>query len=394
MKTSPISHALTLVLITLSAGAPAATLVVAPDGSGDHPTIQAAVAAAQDGDEVVLLAGTFAGPGNRDIVIQERSLTIRSAAGDPTQTIIDCGGDASEPHRFLHIAGASGTVTVDGLTITGGHAGGRIPGGGGLLITNGASPVIARCIFVDNHAAMSWDNAGGAAYVDGNCDASFTACEFRANSGYFGGAVALNHYSDATFTDCRFEDNEAGRGGAIWGNSTTKVGCVLVGNSAEQGGAIWGNGYNPEVSISCTYALNSTLEGGAIHAQTGYGAAVVLDRTIVAYSSQGTGVHAAAGVPLEVVCTDIFGNMGGDWVGTLAPFANVDGNIAIDPCFCDLDSGELTVCADSFCLPAYNPGGCSEVVGALGVGCPECGCGGQVSTEGRSWSEVRGLFLR
>lgn len=391
MKSSPM---ILLALMLLVGVAHAATYTVAPDGSGDFPTIQDAIyAIAWDGDTIELMPGTYTGPGNRDVENLGKSLTIRSQGGDPASVTIDCQGSAGEPHRFLHVQGHNFEFLIEGLTITGGHTGSsRIPGGGALLIVSGSTAHIERCVFEDNHTAMSWDNAGGAVYIDNGCNPTFTDCEFRQNSGFFGGAVAVNHSSNATFTGCSFIENTGGRGGAIWGNCTTKISCLLVANTAEQGGAIWGNGYNPDVSISCTYALNAAPTGGAIYAQTGYGSPVQLTSTIVAYSSQGVGVWAETGVPLQITCTDIFGNMDGDWVGTLADLVDTDGNFAMDPCFCDLDGHDLQVCADSVCLPEFSPGGCAEQVGALGAGCPACGCGGIIAVESRSWSSVKGIF--
>jgi hypothetical protein len=40
---------------------------VAPDGSGDAPTIQAAIDSSAPQDVVELADGTFIGPGNRDL---------------------------------------------------------------------------------------------------------------------------------------------------------------------------------------------------------------------------------------------------------------------------------------------------------------------------------------
>ena len=41
------------------------TLSVCWDGSGEYPTVQEAIDATNDGDEIVLCDGTYTGPGNK-----------------------------------------------------------------------------------------------------------------------------------------------------------------------------------------------------------------------------------------------------------------------------------------------------------------------------------------
>ncbi len=55
-----------VVLILASSSAIATTYTISPDGTGDFPTVQAAVNAAADGDIIELTDGTFTGDGNRD----------------------------------------------------------------------------------------------------------------------------------------------------------------------------------------------------------------------------------------------------------------------------------------------------------------------------------------
>jgi len=43
------------------------TINVRPDGSGDYPTIQAAIDDCNDGDIIACANGVYTGPGNRDI---------------------------------------------------------------------------------------------------------------------------------------------------------------------------------------------------------------------------------------------------------------------------------------------------------------------------------------
>ena len=66
--------------------AQAATLTV----PAQYTTIRAAINAAQNGDTVLVAAGTYSGPGNRDIDFSGKSLVVTSQAG-PSSTIIVSG---------------------------------------------------------------------------------------------------------------------------------------------------------------------------------------------------------------------------------------------------------------------------------------------------------------
>ncbi len=66
----------------------ARTWLIAPDGSGECPSIQAGVDSAAVGDTLLLTAGTFTGPGNRLIGFNGKDFVLTSQAG-PASTIID-----------------------------------------------------------------------------------------------------------------------------------------------------------------------------------------------------------------------------------------------------------------------------------------------------------------
>jgi len=67
---------------------------------------------------------------------------------------------------------------------------------------------------------------------------------------------------------------------------------------------------------------------------------------------------------LQVDCTDIYGNLSGDWVGiSLWPFRDINGNISEDPDFCDAPNGNFHVSDGSPCVAPCG------LMGTFGVGC-------------------------
>jgi hypothetical protein len=79
------------------AWAVATDYVVKPDGSGDYPTIQGAILAAEEGDTIWLADGTFMGEGNRNIDFLGKAITVRSQSGYPEDCIIDPEGTYGQP---------------------------------------------------------------------------------------------------------------------------------------------------------------------------------------------------------------------------------------------------------------------------------------------------------
>jgi hypothetical protein len=100
---------------------------VLPDGSGDFPTIQQALTAADSSDVILLADGTFAGEENHNLDFLGKPLTLRSASGNPAACTIECTagpGDPDIPHRAFefHNLEDSSAVVRD-ITIYNGSAG-------------------------------------------------------------------------------------------------------------------------------------------------------------------------------------------------------------------------------------------------------------------------------
>jgi len=210
------------------------THVLRPDGTGDYPTLQAAVDAATPGDLILLADGIYAGPGNRDVDLRGKALAIRSQSGNPQACTIDCGGSAANHHRaFVSHAGEPASTRLEGLRIIGGQA----AVGGAIWCDDAASPEITRCTFSGNTAL----NSGGAIACTGGAAPLLMGCQFRGNLAHnSGGGLWCSHSGGISLAGCAFELNHGIlRGGgfvAEWGSTVRLEDCTLNANKALNGG--------------------------------------------------------------------------------------------------------------------------------------------------------------
>lgn len=198
-----------LLLAAISGAAQGSTHLVAPDGSGDFPTIQAAVDGANDGDVIELADGVFTGAGNRDISYSGKAITIRSASGNAEACFIDCQGTPEEPHcGFIFASGEGPGSILEAISVRNGDGGELGPGA--VLCEEGSSPEILRCVFSSNRAVS------GGAISSRRASPSIRECSFRGNTAENGGAIILCWGSTPSLTECDFSENEAVYGGAIY----------------------------------------------------------------------------------------------------------------------------------------------------------------------------------
>jgi hypothetical protein len=279
------------------------------------------------------------------------------------------------------------TATVQGCKFTSNTS---TQGGAAYGLDNQqpASPMLfSDCEFYRNHAGE-----GGAVHIDTpvfgciNPLIDFLGCTFRENTAadggalrlrsvarisscYFdtnvctvgmwgGGAASITHCSP-TITFCTFNNNQADRthGGALslWGSSATIAGCTFVGNGSVAPGA-----------------------GGSV--RVAYGT-ITLSESVIAFGSSGEPIHCYTDGAATLACCDLFGNVGGDWMGCISGQETLNGNLSVDPLFCNVLSGNFGVAGDSPLLPGNNS--CGVLIGAQGQGC------GPVALAPETWARIK-----
>ncbi len=242
-----------------------------------YPTIQAAIDAAAEGDEVVLAVGTYAGAGNRDLDLRGKAVLVRSSdPSDPAVaagTVIDCQGSALGPHRGVLLnCNAAGTAAgLDGLTITGAYD----PQGavvceayslaqvrrcvilantGSGIYCRQAARVIARdCRIEDNVTAGD----GGGICLFRECSPLIERCVIRGNHARNGGGIyCYQGWPDVR--DSQVSGNYAQAGGGLWWQDSglSLANCTVAGNSAQAGGGAYG--------LSVNYADRSAVSNSIL----------------------------------------------------------------------------------------------------------------------------------
>ncbi|MHC4166589.1 MAG: C10 family peptidase [Planctomycetota bacterium] len=339
----------------------------AEDGSAEHPfdTIQEAIDAAVSGDTVVILSGTYAGAGNRDLDFRGKAITVRSEdPNDPGLVIIDCDGTADDPHRGFNFHSYETPRSIlDGLTITDGyHA-----QGGGINFSDCAGPTVTNCTFRDNRASL-----GGGVYAESG--PTLTNCTFSNNSADGGGGLYNN--GDATdcnpvLSDCTFVGNAATNNGGGMYNLGPRAkpvltNCQFIGNSVSEGGggAVRSNVSASPTFVNCLFAGNSAATfGGAI--RNSNGGTTELTNCTFGNNSAPNGTACAATPddadrqsPCVLAVVNCIARDGGDEIynddGSVidVTFSNIqqagarvtvpgEGNINADPYFADPDGGDF-----------------------------------------------------
>lgn len=207
-------------------------------------TVQHAIDVSADDTDIILLAGTYSGPGNRDIDFKGKAVTVRGQRPMDMSvvqaTIIDAGGSG---HRgFYFHSGEDGNSVLEGLTIQYGYVDSQA--GGGILCAGSSSPTIRWNVIKNNEAGQG----AGIAVLSGS-GPTITNNVMTANIADNGGGIMLASGTDAIIrNNVIFGNSCSGSGGGIYCAADTIISCCIVfGNSGSAGQQIYCPADNAEV---------------------------------------------------------------------------------------------------------------------------------------------------
>jgi hypothetical protein len=236
------------------------------DGSGDAPTIQAAVdSAAASGDSILV------GPGQyfQAVVINNKSLVMRSLEGrDQTWiirnpaalTLSGTGTKKIVDVTFSGTAGANGLGTFDSCAFSFCVTGAVVPAGQvgsftSCLFGPGGTGVSGRGTFIE--CEFSGNEIGASV-----TNSTFTNCEFSGNHDW-----GVSTFGSCTFTDCDIVDNDTGgllANGDAPQVTTRLTNCTVSGNGTSAIFGTGGTGGPPPVeavNVECRSTLVSDNGG-------------------------------------------------------------------------------------------------------------------------------------
>jgi parallel beta-helix repeat protein len=432
-----------VLIVSATSPAGARTWYVTADGTGDAPTIQAAIDSASDGDLIRVAPGTYddtthvqVGDSLEVVNVHLYKNVKLLAEGDPSNTTIGW----SESDIAVYVSGVDSTAEIRGFRIEttfypyacldAAAAPAEPDFQFGIKCTD-ASLVIKDCDIVNHGVCVNLERSpariegsvihlgsagircydGSDALIQSNvlyqcgggilCDASIP--EILDNSmdnictAIYCTTDGSAHVARNLITGMRTRAISVGEAAPLieeneFRNNTRGVYVqTSSGGPTVRSNVFRGSGY---YGIWIVAATNTIIENNTIdYVPDGYaiiceGASPTIRNNIVtrAYG----GVSCLTGSSPGLGCNDIFNVVDRLYTGDCSNQTGINGNISIDPQFCGVpDSGNYLLQADSPCAPGNHPDGydCGQI-GARGVGC------GNTPVSKATWGSFKALFKK
>lgn len=288
-----------------------------------------------------------------------KNVTVSSVAGAISTTIDGSGyGDAV----VTFDGGETSDAVLEGFTLTGGA--GRLEtttsssscGSGATCVTyyqaycgggiaaDGASPTLRDLIvYANTLPAAGTTTSGSDTYVvtsfgGGACftasNATLTDLDVRENSADDGGGLYVDPSSSISGSRVRVTANTAtyGAGLHVDGGASSLTNLLSSWNVAStSGGGALVDGSGSLTLTNATFAYDeATTSGGGVLVDT---ATFGMRNGIVAGARAGGGLYGVGTVTAVLRYSDVQGNTGGNFVGTVSTATGTSGNISSDPRF-------------------------------------------------------------
>jgi hypothetical protein len=260
-----LGAAVLLAALVSAGGAEAETLAVANTNDSGTGSLRDAIGHANDGDTIVFASGVAG-----TITLTSGELVVKNSVDieGPGAGVLAVSGNGTS--RVFHLAEGI-TVTIAGLTITHGRAGGKAGGGG--ILNVGSTLILANDVFSCNearHGGQSMFTVGGGVAAWRATlvvtDSAFVGNRAVSDDGGYGanGGGIFVSASIASVTRCTLTGNQAvgGAGGVANNDALTDVGIAL-------GGGVVSKGTSTLTVEDSTFTGNQALGGSGGDGGTG-----------------------------------------------------------------------------------------------------------------------------
>jgi hypothetical protein len=262
----------------------------------------------------------------------------------PADTIID----ARQQSRIFDIAPTGGDVTLDGLTLTGGHTTAQGDGGGAIRFQSTGTLTVRNCTISGNSTQGDFSaGAGvyaiepdGALQTGGDVTVSHSTISGNSTAGFNapGGGIFVNGglTMDASTIADNFTQGRNSFGGGIWVSSAstmTMTNSTVSGNFTKgansHGGGIIVNGGGVKLSNSTVFgnsAQEPSTTGGGMYVEGGGG--VALHSSILAGNADSGGnPDLGAGTSPLTVTNSLIGTNQGTTLTSTGPTPDANGDL-------------------------------------------------------------------
>ena len=318
----------------------------------DQPTIQQGIAAAANGDTVLVSPGVY----YEAIDFSSKRIVVASVAG-PQATVIDAG----RTNRVATITGSQGrSEGLQGFTLRNGNGGLYLNGASVTIYNNiiqsnilcgsgmgidveSCSPLIVSNIIAGNAQLAGCSGGNGAGILVNGAAAAEIVHNIITNNYTLGdgGGIQLNASGTPTIRENIIGWNNGNHGGAIsMANNSDAliVNNLIVSNTATTGGGVYdlvplGN-RGPYV-VNNTIVNNNSTAGSGVYGDGSDKAALIANNIIVALNNQTALYIGNFNDPNQPIIryNDLYSPSGLAFGGLGANPVGTNGNISADPLF-------------------------------------------------------------